>query len=364
MKKITIGLLLAGAGLAHAGDVTWSGFTTITAGKAFAGSGGEFMSNPCPCFIGNYEHGAVYQNKEWSLAKESLAGIQGKYQFTDKLSGTVQAVARASEQGRPEVDWAYLSYDLTPSTTIQAGRRRLPIYAYSDSVYIGYSLPWARVPQDIYGWEMGAYNGVNVSHTTSVGNWAVTANVFGGRESTRDNIEQRKIYYGYPVDDAWKNILGSYVDVSNDIFGARLMYMQNSIDLRFHPEGEPSSEQLGTRQRIIGLSGSIDYGNWMVRAEANSFIRKSLDFRSRSWTATVGYRWGDFTPIVGFSSYKEKLTAGYTLPQIDNTRFAGVRWDFRKNMDVKLQFDSVIDRSAYSFTNNAKMVSLTFDALY
>jgi len=174
----------------------------------------------------------------------------------------------------------------------------------------------------------------------------------------------RKIYYGHRVDDAWKHILGAYVEVSNDVFGARLIYMQNSIDLVLHPPGEPASEVLGTRQRIVGLSGSLDYQNWMVRAEANTFRRPVLDYRSYSWTTTVGYRWGQFTPLVGYSSYKEKLTERYTAAQIDRTRFAALRWDFRKNMDLKIQYDKVIDRSTYSFTHDSKMVSVALDVIF
>jgi hypothetical protein len=364
MKKLIIAALLAGTGLAHADNLTVSGFATVTAGKAYSGYQGEFFDNKCPCFIGNYEHGAVYEQGKWSLAKESLVGLQAKYQFTDKLSGTVQAVARASEDGKPEVDWAYLSYDITPETTIQAGRRRLPIYAYSDSVYVGYSMPWVRVPQDIYGWEVGAYNGVNIRHTRSIGDWAVTGTLFAGQEISKDNIEMRKIYYGYRVDDSWKHIAGSILEASNDIFSARLMYMQNSIDLKTFPPGEDPVVQNGTRQRILGLSATLDYQNWLVRAEANTFRRPSLDFTSSSWTATVGHKFGQFTPIVGYSSYKEKLTTDYTAPQIDNTRFAAVRWDFRKNMDLKVQWDSVKDSSAYDFTHDSKMVSVSLDVLF
>lgn len=364
MKKLIIAALLSSAGMAHADDLSLSGFAILTAGRAYSGSQGEFMGNTCPCFIGNYEHGAVYDERKWSWTRESLVGLQAKYQFTDKLSGTVQAVMRASENGKPEVDWAYLSYDLTPDTTIQAGRRRLPIYAYSDSVYVGYTLPWVRVPQDIYGWEVGAYNGVNLRHSRSIGDWAVTGNVFAGQETTRDNIEQRKIFYGHRVDDDWKRILGGYLDVSNDVFGARLIYMQNAIDLAIYPPGEAPTFQKGTRQRIIGLSGSIDYGNWMVRAEANRFMRPSLDYKSSSLTATVGYRFGKFTPMIGFASYQEKLTPTYTATQNDTTRFAGVRWDFRKNMDLKVQWDSVKDSSAYDFTKDAKMLTVTMDLLF
>ncbi len=364
MKKLLFAALLASAGMAHADDLSISGFATVTAGKAYSGSDGEFMGQACPCFIGNYENGTVYHDRQWSFAKESLVGLQAKYQITDKLSGTVQGVLRASDANKPKIDWAYLSYDLTPATTIQVGRRRLPIYAYSDSVYVGYTLPWVRVPQDIYGWEVGAYNGVNVRHSRSIGDWAVTGTVFAGQETTSDNVEMRKIFYGHRVDDDWKRILGGYLDVSNDIFGVRFIYMQNAINLAMYPDGEEASFQRGTRQRIVGLSGSIDYGNWMVRAEANRFMRPSLDYKSQSFTTTVGYRIGQFTPMVGFSSYKEKLTETYTETQNDNTRFAGVRWDFRKNMDLKVQWDSVQDSSAYDFTKNAKTLSLTLDVLF
>jgi hypothetical protein len=364
MKKLMIAALLSSAGMAHADDLSFSGFATVTAGKAYSGSSGEFMGQACPCSIGNYEHGAFYHSGEWSLSRETLVGLQAKYQLTDKLSATVQAVSRASEHGKPEVDWAYLSWDVAPDTTIQAGRRRLPIYAYSDSVYVGYTLPWVRVPQDIYGWEVGAYNGVNIRHSHSFGDWAVTGTAFAGQETSRDNTEMHKIFYGYRVDDDWKHILGGYLDVSNDVFGARLIYMQNSINQSQYPDGEEPTFQRGTRQKIIGISGSIDYGNWLVRAEANRFMRPSLDYKSSSFTTTVGYRIGKFTPMIGFSTYKEKLTASYTETQNDNTRFAGVRWDFRKNMDLKVQWDSVKDSSAYDFTKNAKTLSVAFDVLF
>ncbi len=364
MKKLIVAILLASAGAASAGDLTVSGFATLTGGKAYDGYQGEFFDNTCPCFIGNYEHGAIYDKNQFSFAKESLVGLQGKYQFTDQLSGTVQGVARATKDSHFDVDWAYLSYDLSPELTVQVGRRRLPIYAYSDSVYVGYTLPWVRVPQDIYGWEVGAYNGANVSYTLSLGDWAVRANLFAGQENTKNNIEMRNIYYGYRVDDAWKHILGSYLDVSNDVFGARLIYMQNSIDLTAFPPDDVPSVANGVRQRIIGLSASMDYHNWLVRMEANSFMRPSLDYRSRSYTATVGYRWGNFTPLIGYSSYKEKLTDTYTAAQIDTTRFAALRWDFRKNMDLKVQYDKVIDRSAYDFTHDAKMISASLDLIF
>lgn len=365
MKKLITGLLLGAASLAHAGDLSVSGFATVAAGKAFDGDQGKWNAFDCPCNIANYEHGAVYDKNRISLAEESLAGLQLKYKFSDTVSATAQVVSRASEKMKGEIDWAYLSWDITPDTTLQAGRRRLPIYAFSDSVYIGYTLPWIRVPQDIYGWEIGAYNGANISHRKTVGDWVVLGNVFAGQEVSKGNPEMERIYYDARVDDAWKRILGAYLDVSNDFMGMRLIYMQNSIDLTSFPADPADAEEIrGLRQKIMGVSASVDYNNFLLRAEANQFRRPAQDYKASSWTATVGYKIGDFTPLVGYSRYKEKLTAGYTDLQLDSTRFAALRWDFRKNMDLKIQFDSVIDRSHVAFSGSSKLVSVALDAVF
>ncbi|MBV7538623.1 porin [Duganella sp. sic0402] len=367
MKKLISVLLLGAASLtaARADDLTISGFATVAAGKAYGGTTGKWNEFDCPCFIANYEHGAVYNNNRVSMSEESLAGLQLKYKINEQLSATAQVVTRASENMKADIDWAYLTWDVTPSTTLQVGRRRLPIYAFSDSVYIGYTLPWIRVPQDIYGWEIGAYNGANLSHRVTVGDWAVIGNVFGGQEVTKNNKEMERIYYGAKVDDAWKHILGGYLDLSNDYVGLRLIYMQNSIHLTSFPAAiEDKVEIKGLRQRIMGVSASVDYNNFLLRAEANTFRRPTQDYKANSWTATVGYKIGDFTPLAGYSHYTEKLSNTYTDLQIDNTRFVAVRWDFRKNMDLKIQFDKVIDRSAIPFSGNSKLVSVALDAVF
>ncbi|MYN07164.1 porin [Pseudoduganella aquatica] len=367
MNKLITGLLLGAAslGAAHAGDFTISGFGTLAAGKAYGGTQGQWNEFDCPCYIANYEHGAVYDKSRVSLAEESLAGVQLKYKFSEQLSATAQVVSRASEKMKGEIDWAYVTWDITPETTLQAGRRRLPIYAYSDSVYIGYTLPWIRVPQDIYGWEIGAYNGVNLSHRKTLGDWAVIGNIFTGQEVTKNNKEMERIYYGARVDDAWKRILGGYLDVSNDYVGVRMIYMQNTIDLTSYPAAaEDAVVTRGLRQRIMGVSASVDYNNFLLRAEANTFRRPAQDYKARSWTATAGYKIGDFTPLAGYSHYTEKQTDLYTDLQIDNTRFVALRWDFRKNMDLKIQFDKVIDRSHIAFSGNSKLVSVALDAVF
>jgi hypothetical protein len=364
MQKLLTSLLLCGAGCAQAGDPTLSGFTTIAAGQAYSGDQGTFHDFRCPCFIANFEHGTVYERKRVSLAPESLAGLQLKYAFSDAVSGTVQVVARASGHLTPDIDWAYLTLDLSPTTTVQVGRRRLPLYAFSDSVDVGYSLPWVRVPQDVYGWEIGLYNGANLSERAMLGSWSLIGNVFAGQESTRDNREESRIFEGAPVDEAWKHIVGAYLDVSNEIVGVRLVYMQNSIDRTVRAPGQAPRSSLGTRQRVMGVAASIDAGALLVRAEANRFRHPAEDYSATSWSASIGYKVGKLTPLAGYSHYAEKRTEKYTAAQINNTRFLALRWDFRKDMDLKLQFDSNIDHSAFPFSGSAKQLTLALDAVF
>jgi len=88
---------------------------------------------------GQREQAGVYENNDWSFGAESSLGLQGNFTVDDKLSATLQVVARGGNSYRADVDWAYLSYELTPKLLLQAGHKRLPIYYYSDFMYVGYS---------------------------------------------------------------------------------------------------------------------------------------------------------------------------------------------------------------------------------
>ena len=72
----------------------------------------------------------------------------------DRLSATPASGRVAPSNFKADVDWAYVSYELTPKLLVQAGHKRLPIYYYSDFMYVGYAYPWVRPPQDLYGWRV------------------------------------------------------------------------------------------------------------------------------------------------------------------------------------------------------------------
>jgi hypothetical protein len=336
-------------------DYNLTGFASLTAGKVLSGNGQNSnlgASYNCACFLANYEYAGVYQNHGWTGAPESVAGVQANVHINDQLNAVVQLDARDTRGVKASVDWAYLSYAINPDVTIQAGRKRIPMYYYADSNYVGYSYVWVRPPVDLYGWDVYDYDGANVMYKRSVGNdWTMLWNTWAGTRNTSDNIYWGKLYNGgVKTSSNWHNILGSYVDFSNETFGLRFIYMQNDISVAaFTAPGVPyaDGEDGSTfKQKVYGAAFTADYENWLFRSEINT-VKRTAPYASPnapSMLVGLGYHEGNWTTMLSYSRYWEKATATYA-PQRDDTRTLTVRWDFKPSMALKLQYDWIKDHS-------------------
>jgi hypothetical protein len=225
------------------------------------------MQYKCPCSVQNWEYTGIYEKeKGWQFDQESLIGVQIK-EFSSTFSATAQFIARANNpnQGsRPTVDWAYLTWQPSEDSawTFQAGRFRIPLYYYSDYLYVGYAYPWVRPAPDVYGWPIYAYNGANVSYRTQLGqsDWAMTATAWTGSYSQSNNAYYTRLYYGTPTDDAWKKILGASVTVNNGIFDVRAMMMRHEETVSQNDPVAGTVYLLKDQPtRIYGLSANMDY---------------------------------------------------------------------------------------------------------
>jgi hypothetical protein len=347
-----------------------SGFASLVVGKAISGSRSEpYSGTPCPCFIADYGHGAVYGNSV-SVKQESKLGLQATYTVTPNLSATAQVVARGVDGVKVGLEWAYLSYDLTPAWTLQVGRKRLPIYYYSDFQDVGYAYTWVRPPADIYGWEIVNYNGFNATWRGEFGGWAVKSNLFAGGEDTKKNLYQR-LYYDTPQDVTWNKIVGGDVVFTRDALTARLTYIQSGVRQRDHDSGErvtpaPDSSRSSERQRIYGFSVNADIGNAFVRSEYSVFDRSTYSYKSRAWMLGAGWRQGDFTAMLTHSRYGEVNAFTPDAVQRDQGWMATLRYELRNGMALKLQLDKVRDLSGpdYSFVGNSKVLSVSLDTVF
>jgi hypothetical protein len=293
-------------------------------------------------------------------------GLQGKLNFLNNLSGTAQMVGRLADGADADLEWAYLTYDINPSWSIQAGRKRLPLFYYSTSQDVGYTYPWARLPADIYGWDAVNYNGGSVAFHGTVKDWSIRSSLFGGDEHTR-NSAYAKLSYDFPKDIRWRNIRGADLELSRDWLTARVVYIasdyaqwdRNSATLDVLP-----SQQTSGQQKIYGGSINVDTERWLVRSEYSIFDRSSFQYKATAWMLGGGMHLGKFTTMLTLSAYHEQTRfRDYYTPLSWATQSLSVRYEVGNASALKLQLDR-FDDGPNTFAGDARVITLSYDVIF
>jgi hypothetical protein len=389
MKKSLIALVLpllaaqAGAtDFGEDGSLHLTGFYTLTGAKVLSGSAlgsstpWTYQQWKCPCTIQGWEYTAVYEKpKGWQFDQESLLGVQLRKDFSPTFSATAQLVMRALNPNRgsaPTLDWAYLTWQPSEDSpwTFQAGRFRIPLYYYSDYLYIGYAYPWVRPAPDVYGWPIYEYNGANVSYRTQLGtDWAATVHVWTGSYSQHNDAYDTRIYWTDPTHEAWKDIVGMYVSANSNGFDVRGMFMTYK-DNTWQEAADGTRTYLldvhNQRTRIMGISANLDRNNWLIKSEVDRYEQvdaaKGLNGVYKYALFGVGYQYGKWTPMITASRYR---TIAAPIEGRD-TKYLSLRYDFRKNMTLKVQYDITKDRSDYDypFFGDSKLLSVSLQGVF
>ncbi|MCU6435077.1 hypothetical protein LPB67_14965 [Undibacterium sp. Jales W-56] len=389
MKKLLMAsvfpVLFAGSAaaidLTEDGSLKLTGFYSLTGAKVLNGSAlgssapWMYQKWNCPCTIQGWEYAAVYEKeKGFQFDQESLIGVQIKKDFLPNLSATAQLVSRAlnpNEGSRPTVDWAYVTWQpsVDSNWTFQAGKFRIPLYYYSDFLYIGYAYPWVRPAPDVYGWPIYAYKGANVSYRTQLGqsDWAATFHAWTGGYTQKNDAYDTQIYYTTPTNESWKNIIGTSVAANNGVFDVRGMMMWYK-DTLWQDNSNGSRTTLIDNQgtRIMGISANMDYKNWLIKAEVDRYEQidaaKGLNNVYKYALLGIGYQYGAWTPMYTMSRYR---TVAEPIEGRDS-QYLSLRWDFRRNMALKVQYDISKDKSTYPypFFGDSKLLSVSLQGTF
>lgn len=362
MKKTLIatatGLLLLQP-VAYA-NVDVSGYASVIGGRVLSGTGVESEGIP-PSFLANYPLVGVYE-KDWSFKPDTRFGLQFRANLTDGLSATAQVVARGADDFDARFEWAYLSYDLNDHWTLQAGKKRLPLYYYSDFFDVGYAYLWIRPPADNYTWQIFNYTGVNAMFNYFVGDWDISGNIYTGREDDSQN----KLLSEYfpprqPTREIWKNIVGGVLNLNRDWLDIRLTYM-TYINERYRTidgvvERVTWGDSLTRRGKFAGVSVNMDFGSWIFLSELN---RLDLDGgKFDTYMVSAGYRINQFTPYISFADFD-------SANEKHNTTSLGLRWDFHSNAAFKFQYDDVKDKSEpfWEVAGDSKSITFGVDLVF
>lgn len=369
---------------ASAVEYSGSGFYTIAAGKMLGGTRANVEDYNCPCFISDYAQAGVYDSRsslQWK--PDSKLGVQGSAAYSS-VSLTAQLVVRGAT-GTADLEWLYGNYNLNDKISIQLGRKRLPMFYYSDVQDIGFSLPWTHLPPGLYGWEAVNYSGVSVRYQDRFRDWSATADLFAGNE-TNNNSGYWKIYNGRQSQSGikWSNIVGGDLTLSKDWLETRAVYIQSGTQENLVSNGwdgqaytlPPSVIYPPAKQQIFGLTVNADYRNWLLRTEFIQIDHPGLNYKDHAQLVGVGYHYQKWQPMATWGRYKGSAVTEGLLPGVlpwtysqdmQQTLSLTLRYDLTATSDVKVQFDSESDHSDAGYTPNygsARLLTFTYDTVF
>lgn len=318
--------------------------------------------------ISGQPHGAT---KKVSGEVDSKFGGQVNARFDKMFSGTVQLLSKQNGDGKwtPELEWAFVKAQVTPSLGFRVGRMGAPFFAVSDFRDVGYANTWLRPPQDVYGQvPVSHFDGADALFQTELGATTLTFQPFFG---------QSKAKFEH-VDVRFKKLIGINVtaELDNGLslrFGraqGKLHVDSPTLDqlvavLRATPFASVG-DQLSARNKdasFTGIGVSYDQHDIVLNAEFTKRRTSSYVPDTTGAYVTAGYRFGKWLPYVLASQLKQddsnvvntvvpatpqlavlKATVDGTLQLQSNrqkTWGVGMRWDAWRNIAVKAQYENI-----------------------
>lgn len=368
----TVGLLLLSA--PASASIEWSGFANIGGGTTLGSNQRLF----------GYE-----DNLDFS--QDSLFALQGRAEINERVSVTTQLMSRGSKDFDLDVEWAYIQYQLSDSASINAGKLRLPLYMYSDSVDVGYTYHWLRTPQSVYRVPFNNYTGVSLQHNAFVGNWVLSNQLIGG--NLNEDIEaagtlnpaQINNIVGFNSSanyDNWTFRVGLYTsdDVTIDIQSPEALSVITTLTEANQWAAIRALDVYQERGNFAGAGIMYDNFTWFFGAEYTQLeVKDSYIPKQQSAYATAGRRFGQTTLHATFAVTDDRAQRPQDLIVNNNTlaQFVaeaaniqvsrvnysslGVRHDLSHGVALKLDFTHADDKRSSS---SAQLLSFAVHVVF
>lgn len=351
--------------------LTISGFGTLGLARS---------TSPDVEFVRDLSQPRGIKDGEWSGRLDTILGVQANWQVSPELEVVTQVVSRYQhdESRNPVVDWAFLKWVPDDRIALRAGRIGSDLMLLADSRSVGYSSLRVRPPTDFFGLlYFTAIDGVDGSLTMPLGNGLIRGKLFAGLIEEKVANELRcwdtsgSEHYGLLVDyfsGVWQfRASTATIRFSNDRDFKQLtdplyaVARMTGVNAASSAADALSTE--GTRTRFHTLGTVYDNGPLQVQIALNKITHETGSLQnSVASSLLAGYRIKTITPYVGISrwksSYKDLSTGLPDTPQFaafnsayqeildssgaDQTTYtAGVRWDVRPKIALKLQWDVI-----------------------
>ena len=351
-KMFTIGIAICLAFLfefstVQGADVSWSGFISV---------GGGLTLDDNESFLADPSVGSAMYRDDISFKPDTILGLQVETEFRKRLKATGQLVGKGGDDFNVEFEWAYLAYQATDELTLNAGRKRIPLFLYSEFLDLGYAYHWIRPPYEVYQIPQSSYNGLSCQYANMFGELSTEAQLFFGREEAEDPLLSTVIGETSLIDT--KNLVGGNLVLSQNWLDTRFVVVNTIADLY----GEVSGLLIeDVDLTYYGISLGLDFENVFLMGES-SYIDVEKGFNTMfSWYVTGGLRLGKFTPHITYGNMEED-DDNLPVKVIQNTTTVGIRYDFHPEAAIKLEYAKRNDESEGTvYLGDSDLISFAID---
>lgn len=251
-------------------------------------------------------------NDGWRGDQLSKLAVQLRYGITDTLSVTGQLgtkpVQDSWEVGPGNL---YLAWEASDNLTLRGGRLGTPIYMYSETLNVGFSYPWLRLPEEVYSLvQLTSHDGGDVLYNRSTDIGTLSFQVAGGQAIDREQYALDEMH-----DIDYRDVFAANLALSTDNFGTfRVGYAEADLKITvddtvaFGPASVnfPFVTYDGNKGKFSSIGHQYDDGTWLSAAEA---VKLSIENNSKTGASEAettafyimgGRRFGDYLAHVTY----------------------------------------------------------------
>lgn len=353
-------LLVSSTTLLSAADLTVNGFASIGVGRVLDSD--DIFPRVDMTGENSFYDDEVSFKPDTMFALQTIADLDGG------LSFTAQLVGKGSSDFDAKLEWAYLTYKPSDSWSVSAGRKRVPLFYYSDYLDVGYAYHWIRPPISVYSLALTTYDGIQGVYSLPIGNLDTSIGYYYGHSKfdavSNDNDDTTTLAGIQDSKFEFDAVTGIVFNASYDWVSIRATYAKAQLAISFViPVLGQRFDYMDEFVDFIGVAAFLTPGNWTLGAEYTEFELDDVRNGEENWYLTAGYRIDNFLPHITYT-HSENKDNFYDGDDLDNIT-AGLRWDFHPSAAIKFEYSkNDVDAGAGSTDSDAELLSMSIDLIF